>query len=85
MVLQVALHQLESVFRARGQVDFTRITQAAVEALGSPEHPSDLAYRLDYRIEHLLVDEFQDTSLVQYELRIALPVNGPREMAERYS
>ena len=66
--LQIALGVLESVFRERGQVDFTRITQAAVDALGTPERPSDLAYRLDYRIEHLLVDEFQDTSLVQYEL-----------------
>ena len=66
--LQVGLGVLETVFRDRGEVDFTRITQAAVEALGTPERPSDLAYRLDYRIEHLLVDEFQDTSLVQYEL-----------------
>ena len=67
-ILQVALYQLEDVFRERAQVDFTRITQAAVMALGAPDHPTDLAYRLDYRIEHLLVDEFQDTSLVQYEL-----------------
>ena len=28
--------------------------------------------RLDYRIEHLLVDEFQDTSRAQYELLDAL-------------
>jgi ATP-dependent exoDNAse (exonuclease V) beta subunit len=68
VTLQLALEVLESVFRERGQVDFTRITQAAVDALGHPDSPSDLAYRLDYRIEHLLVDEFQDTSLVQYEL-----------------
>ncbi|HXR74485.1 MAG TPA: UvrD-helicase domain-containing protein [Bryobacteraceae bacterium] len=67
-ILRVALYELEDVFRERAQVDFTRITQAAVAALGSPDRPTDLAYRLDYRIEHLLVDEFQDTSLVQYEL-----------------
>jgi ATP-dependent exoDNAse (exonuclease V) beta subunit len=67
-ILRVALYELEDVFRERAQVDFTRITQAAVAALGAPDRPTDLAYRLDYRIEHLLVDEFQDTSLVQYEL-----------------
>jgi ATP-dependent exoDNAse (exonuclease V) beta subunit len=30
--------------------------------------PSDLALRLDYRLEHVLVDEFQDTSSAQLEL-----------------
>ena len=30
--------------------------------------PSDLLLAVDMRIEHLLVDEFQDTSLAQYEL-----------------
>ena len=63
-------------FASEDEVDFTRITQAAVEALGTPERPSDLAYRLDYRIEHLLVDEFQDTSLVQYELLDRLTGSG---------
>jgi ATP-dependent helicase/nuclease subunit A len=67
-VLRIARYQLELVFRERGQVDFTRISQAAVAALGTADRPTDLAFRLDYRIEHLLVDEFQDTSLLQYEL-----------------
>jgi ATP-dependent helicase/nuclease subunit A len=67
-VLSVALFQLEDVFRERGQVDFTRISQAAVDALGTPDRPTELAFRLDFRIEHLLVDEFQDTSLIQYDL-----------------
>jgi ATP-dependent helicase/nuclease subunit A len=68
IVLRVALEQLEAVFRERGEVDFTRISQAAVEALGTADCPTDLAYRLDFRVEHILVDEFQDTSLAQYEL-----------------
>lgn len=68
IVLNAALGELERVFRERGEVDFTRISQAAVEALGPPDRPTHLAYRLDFRIEHLLVDEFQDTSLIQYDL-----------------
>ena len=60
--------ELRNVFRARGEVDFTEITRAAIHALGGPESPTDLLYWLDYRIQHLLVDEFQDTSLAQYEL-----------------
>ena len=68
IVLGIALEQLEAVFCERAEVDFTRISQAAVEALGPPDRPTELAYRLDFRIEHILVDEFQDTSLGQYEL-----------------
>ena len=41
---------------------------AANQALGEPDAPTDLALSLDYRIRHLLIDEFQDTSLSQYEL-----------------
>jgi len=59
---------LLDVFRERSVVDFAELNRAAIAALGSAEQPSDLLYRLDYRIEHLLVDEFQDTSHAQYDL-----------------
>lgn len=59
---------LLEVFRERSVIDFTELTRAAISALGLPEQPSDLLYWLDYRIEHLLVDEFQDTSHAQYDL-----------------
>ncbi|MGI8961210.1 MAG: UvrD-helicase domain-containing protein [Bryobacteraceae bacterium] len=71
-LLDFAEHSLEEVFRERGQVDFTEVTRAAIRALGTPDRPSDLLYSLDYRIEHLLVDEFQDTSRSQYALLKAL-------------
>ncbi len=67
-LLRVAAAQLELVFRERGRVDFPALAQAAIRALGEPEAPTDLALALDYRIRHLLVDEFQDTSFNQYEL-----------------
>jgi ATP-dependent helicase/nuclease subunit A len=71
-LLDFAEERLAEVFRARGQVDFTEVTRAAIRALGTPDRPSDLLYALDYRIEHLLVDEFQDTSRAQYALLKAL-------------
>ncbi len=71
-LLAVAEDKLLDVFRERGEVDFTEVTRAAIRALGTPERPSDLLYSLDYRIEHLLVDEFQDTSRAQYDLLKAL-------------
>ncbi|MEP7154912.1 MAG: UvrD-helicase domain-containing protein [Betaproteobacteria bacterium] len=60
--------QLWNVFSARGQCDFTEISQAASRALGSEDAPTDLALALDYRIRHLLIDEFQDTSFAQFAL-----------------
>ena len=44
------------------------MAQAALRALGEDDAPTDLALALDYRVQHLLVDEFQDTSITQYEL-----------------
>jgi ATP-dependent exoDNAse (exonuclease V) beta subunit len=67
-LLPRAVGQLKLVFQARGQVDFTEVAQGALLALGGTDAPSDLALALDYRIRHLLVDEFQDTSISQYEL-----------------
>jgi ATP-dependent exoDNAse (exonuclease V) beta subunit len=67
-LLPIATGFLWTVFGAHGQCDFTEISQSAVRALGTDEAPSDLALALDYRIRHLLVDEFQDTSFAQFEL-----------------
>ncbi len=64
--------QLMNVFRTSGKVDFGEIANAAIRGLGTDDAPTDLLYRLDYRIQHLLVDEFQDTSLAQYRLVNAL-------------
>src|SRR6185503_19361216 len=67
-LLSLAAGQLKLVFQVRGQVDFAEVAQGAVFALGEVGEPSDLALALDYRIRHLLVDEFQDTSISQFEL-----------------
>jgi len=56
------------VFGAHAQCDFSEIAQSASRALGTNEAPTDLALAMDYRISHLLVDEFQDTSFAQFEL-----------------
>ena len=71
-LLDEAHEALRIIFREQSLVDFTEVTRAAIKALGTPEQPSDLLYWLDYRIEHLLVDEFQDTSRAQYDLVKAL-------------
>jgi ATP-dependent helicase/nuclease subunit A len=59
---------LRTVFAERGEVDYTEVALAAKAALGDEGHPTDLAFHLGYQIQHLLVDEFQDTSVSQTEL-----------------
>jgi ATP-dependent helicase/nuclease subunit A len=59
---------LRMVFRERGETDFTEISLAAAAALGGEDEPTDLALALDHRIQHLLIDEFQDTSVTQRDL-----------------
>jgi ATP-dependent exoDNAse (exonuclease V) beta subunit len=67
-VLTLAVAELQMVFRERGRVDFAELAIRASEALGEIESPTDLALALGYRIQHILVDEFQDTSYTQFEL-----------------
>ncbi len=60
--------QLLLAFREQGAVDHVQVTSAALEALGHEELPSDRALLLDHRLNHILVDEFQDTSTTQFQL-----------------
>ena len=66
--LKLAVAQLQMVFRAERVIDFMELGIAARDALGQIDNPTEVAYRMDSRIEHLLVDEFQDTSRAQFEL-----------------
>ncbi|WP_028876372.1 UvrD-helicase domain-containing protein [Teredinibacter turnerae] len=67
-VLPMLSAQLTLVFKELNRVDFTEVSLAARRALGSAESPSQLAMKMDYRLSHILVDEFQDTSAAQVEL-----------------
>jgi ATP-dependent helicase/nuclease subunit A len=67
-VLLVLVAKLNLTFINLGKTDFINITLAALSALGDEEEPTNLALILDYRIQHILVDEFQDTSTPQLHL-----------------
>ncbi|MEP5569640.1 MAG: UvrD-helicase domain-containing protein [Halioglobus sp.] len=56
------------VFERRGLVDHSQVALSALDALGEDEEPTELALRLDYSIDHILVDEFQDTAINQFNL-----------------
>jgi ATP-dependent exoDNAse (exonuclease V) beta subunit len=67
-LLPDAVTTLRGVFAETGQCDFAEIAQGALHALGETDEPTDLMLALDYRIQHILIDEFQDTSVSQFEL-----------------
>jgi ATP-dependent helicase/nuclease subunit A len=67
LILPLLVAHLQLVFNQHNHVDFTAISQQALDALGSDENPTDLALHLDNAIHHLLVDEFQDTSIQQFQ------------------
>lgn len=68
-LLLFASQRLQQLFARSGEVDFTEIALRALQALEDEVGaPSDLLLKLDYRIHHILVDEFQDTSLLQMRL-----------------
>lgn len=68
LLLPLLVGHLHLLFSEQNEVDFTAISQQALNALGSPDDPTDLALYLDNSIHHLLVDEFQDTSMTQFDL-----------------
>jgi ATP-dependent exoDNAse (exonuclease V) beta subunit len=67
-ILIRAFQEWKVVMSETGEADFSEIASRAIQALGEDGAPTNLALRMDYRIEHLLVDEFQDTSLSQIRL-----------------
>ncbi|HMN43282.1 MAG TPA: UvrD-helicase domain-containing protein [Povalibacter sp.] len=67
-LLPQAVAELQLEFQAQGKADYVEVALRALRALGPAEEPTDLALAFDYRLQHILVDEFQDTSFAQLDL-----------------
>ncbi len=67
-LLPLLAAHLKVIFNENMVTDHTEISMAALSVLGDQETPSEVALNLDYRLQHLLIDEFQDTSLSHYRL-----------------
>lgn len=59
---------LRGVFGSWEKTDFSEIALSAHKALGHALAPTDLLLKLDMQLQHILVDEFQDTSYKQIDL-----------------
>jgi ATP-dependent helicase/nuclease subunit A len=67
-VLSHALAELQLVFAERNECDFAELGLLAKDALRQEDGVHDLEAALGMSLQHLLVDEMQDTSTSQYEL-----------------
>ncbi len=67
-LLHRAAAELKLLFAERGQADHTEMAAAARQSLTEEGEPSELALRAGSTIRHILMDEFQDTSLEQFEM-----------------
>jgi ATP-dependent exoDNAse (exonuclease V) beta subunit len=78
-ILPQAVAQLQIVFQQQAKADYVEGALRALQALGSPDEPTDLALAFDCRLQHLLVDEFQDTSFAQLDLLERLTAGWVRD------
>lgn len=67
-ILPVLVAHLQIIFQSKAQVDFIEVSLRASNALGDALAPSDILLKLDYQLRHILIDEYQDTSVAQYRL-----------------
>ena len=67
-VLMIANSELQDLFFKNNKTDFIEVMLKANNALNTDDKISDISLLLDYKIEHILLDEFQDTSYTQLDL-----------------
>lgn len=67
-ILPLLAAELNILFQQQQNIDFTEQSLGSLRALGTRDEPTDLTLYLDYKLRHILMDEFQDTSILQYEL-----------------
>lgn len=67
-IFGVALAQYQRTLDTRGLLDFSGVLERAVRLLKDMDEFADSRFRLETRYQHVLVDEFQDTSRAQWDL-----------------
>jgi len=64
---EVLVAEFETLKRERGLVDMNDLERGALALLSKPELAGWVQQKLDARVRHLLIDEFQDTSPLQWQ------------------
>ncbi|MFQ6021211.1 MAG: UvrD-helicase domain-containing protein [Acidiferrobacterales bacterium] len=71
---QRLLEHYQRLKAERNLLDFTDLEWKTCRLLNNSQHAEWIQYKLDQRIDHLLVDEFQDTNPTQWHLLLPLLV-----------
>ena len=67
-LFRIGVAEYRRELEARALLDFSDVLERAVDLLRKMDEFARSRYRLESRYHHVLVDEFQDTSRVQWEL-----------------
>jgi len=65
---QALLQHYQDLKEARGALDFTDIEYHARSLLTESDYAAYMQYKLDARYRHILLDEFQDTNPLQWQI-----------------
>lgn len=69
---QCLLHHFQRLKSQQGFLDFNDLEWQTYRLLNRSQHVEWIQYKLDQRIDHLLVDELQDTNPTQWRLLLPL-------------
>ena len=69
---QCYLDHYQTIKQQQRLLDFTDLEWQASQLLNTSDHAHWIQYKLDQRINHLLIDEFQDTNPTQWRLLLPL-------------
>lgn len=67
-LLSIYIKSKKALYMDDSELSFNDVTYLVYEILNLIQDSEFLYFRLDAQIEHMLLDEFQDTSILQYEI-----------------
>jgi len=67
-LVDIYIKSKKALYMENSELSFSDVTALVYEILHKLDDSEFLYFRLDAKIEHILLDEFQDTSITQYEI-----------------
>ena len=67
-LVDIYIKSKKALYMDDSELSFSDVTSLVYEILNLVDDSEFLYFRLDSQIEHMLLDEFQDTSIVQYKI-----------------